>query len=393
MHKIMTIFGTRPEAIKLAPVVRELARHPDEFDSIVGVTGQHDELLTQVLQLFDIRPRFNLKVMQANQGLSDLTAVILKHLGAIFKDLRPDLLLIQGDTTTVFAAALAAFYQKIRIGHVEAGLRTEDKYQPYPEEINRRLTDQMSDLFFAPTAVSRDNLLGDGIAPEKIHITGNTVVDALHSILRSRHPDPAVRGDRKMILITAHRRENFGRPLENILSALRKLSDTYPEVDFVFPVHPNPNIGEPVRRRLGDAANIRLLPPLDYMSFVDLMERAYVILTDSGGVQEEAPTLAKPVLILRQKTERPEVVCAGGARLVGTDPGTIVQEVSRLLQDPARYRSMARAPNPYGDGTAAKKIVRIIADYLGRDHPTSALAWQPPMPLGAEKTFVQPHHL
>lgn len=367
MRKILTIFGTRPEAIKLAPVVKELSKHPRTFESIVGATGQHDELLQQVLDIFKISPDFDLMVMKKNQSLTDLTASILKKIGKVLEEIKPDIVLIQGDTTTVFATALAAFYRKIKIGHVEAGLRTEDKYQPFPEEINRRMADQMSDLFFAPTEANRLNLLKNGIADEQIHVTGNTVVDALLEISNSNQPPvikelPQING--KMILITVHRRENFGTPLENVFLAVRNLARIYPEFQFVYPVHPNPNVRNAAYELLSGVESVNLIDPVDYLSFVYLMKKAYLILTDSGGVQEEAPTLNKPVLILRNKTERLEVVEAGGAKLVGTDQRIIIREVGRLIENHDYYNEMANIVNPYGDGTASKKIVKILQENL-----------------------------
>jgi len=367
MRKILTIFGTRPEAIKLAPIVRELSRYPKAFKSIVGVTGQHDKLLKQVLSLFDIHPSFNLKVMQKNQHLTKLTASILMKIGRMLEDVRPDIILIQGDTTTVFATALAAFYQKIMIGHVEAGLRTEDKYQPFPEEINRRLTDHMSDIFFAPTEVNRLNLLKNGIPNGQIYVTGNTVVDALLKICSSKDV-PKIKGladiNKKMVLITAHRRENFGEPLKNIFEAIRKIAEIYEGIQFIYPVHPNPNVYSPAHNILSGLENMHLIAPVNYLSFVYLMKKAYLILSDSGGVQEEAPTLKKPLLVLRNKTERPEVIEAGGAKLVGTDQSKIISEVTRLIEDKDYYNKMTNIVNPYGDGTAAKKIVKVLQERL-----------------------------
>lgn len=369
MHKVLTIFGTRPEAIKLAPIVKELSNRSDLFESIVGVTGQHDLLLDQVLDVFSITPHFNLKIMRENQQLMGLTGSILDKVGNIIKDLQPNIILVQGDTTTVFAASLAAFYQKIMIGHVEAGMRTNDKYEPFPEEMNRRLTDQISDLFFAPTETNRRNLLNEGIANEKIHVTGNTVVDALLQICSSSLPIqsdqlPDING--KMILLTAHRRENFGKPLENVFKAISRLARTHNDFQFIFPAHPNPNVQLAAKGIFTGIDNISVLTPVDYLTFIHLMNKAYLILTDSGGIQEEAPTLHKPVLILRNKTERREIVDAGGAKLVGTNPETIVTEVARLIEDETYYRNMANIKNPYGDGHSAEKIVTILQECLER---------------------------
>ena len=363
MQKILTIFGTRPEAIKLAPVLKELSKHPQEFESIIGVTGQHDELLNQVLRLFKIEPDFNLMVMQKDQSLSELTAFILGKIEEKIAEIKPNIILIQGDTTTVFSTALAAFYQKIRIGHVEAGLRTLDKHQPFPEEINRRLTDQMSDLFFAPTQTNRRNLIAEGIDKKKIFVTGNTVVDAL-TLISSSHDRPNIQGltrvEGKMILVTAHRRENLGEPLDNIFHGIRRLAGIHPQMHFVYPVHPNPNVRRQAFSILTGPKNIHLIEPVDYLSFICLMKECYVILSDSGGVQEEAPSLNKPLLILRNKTERPEIVEAGGAVLVGSDGDMIVNEVSRLIEDRHYYQKMACIKNPFGDGNAASKIVDIL---------------------------------
>ena len=374
MKKILTIFGTRPEAIKLAPIVHELEKYPDKFDSIVGVTGQHDTLLKQVLDIFEIRPRFNLNVMRDNQDLEELTASIIERFGKILNEIRPDIVLVQGDTTTVFAASLAAFYQKISIGHVEAGMRTGDKYNPFPEEINRCLTDQLSDLFFVPTDNNRQNLLKEGIAKEKIFITGNTVIDALQHIVSSdryAQLNPVQYPENKTILLTAHRRENFGTPLKNIFHAVAELADKYESFQFVFPVHPNPNVTGPANRILSGRRNIHLISPLDYLSFIQLMDRSFIILSDSGGIQEEAPSLNKPVLILREKTERTEIVDAGGAILVGTDKETIIKEFSRLITDYDHYKKMTNIENPYGKGDASRQITNILDDYLnGKGYQT-----------------------
>jgi UDP-N-acetylglucosamine 2-epimerase (non-hydrolysing) len=366
MHKILTIFGTRPEAIKLSPVVKELSKHPHKFKSVVGVTGQHDELLKQVLNLFKIKPDFNLMVMQKNQSLTELTSSILKEIGERISEVEPDIILIQGDTTTVFATALAAFYQKVKIGHVEAGLRTNDKYQPFPEEMNRCMTDQMSDIFFAPTETNRLNLLKNGIPDQKIHVTGNTIVDALLDISsRNRFNNDVLHSaNGKMVLVTAHRRENFGKPLENVFQAIHKLAGMYSDIQFICPVHPNPNVRNTVHGILSGIKNVSIIAPLDYLSFVQLMAKAHFILTDSGGIQEEAPSLKKPLLILRNKTERPEVVDAGGAKIVGTSKEMIIHEFTRLIEDDEYYKSMSNIRNPYGDGTAAKKIVKILQEYL-----------------------------
>lgn len=363
MKKVLTIFGTRPEAIKLAPVVKRLDEHPEYFESIICATGQHDELVQQVLNLFEIKPDFDLMVMRKNQTLTELTLTILREIGEILSKIKPDIILIQGDTTSVFASALAAFYQRIKVGHIEAGLRTQDKCQPFPEEVNRCLTDQMSDFFFAPTEKNRRNLLAEGVPDEKIFVTGNTVVDALMEITSRadtfrNNVSPLYEGE--MILITVHRRENFGNPLQNILKAIKRLALFHPQIQFIYPVHPNPNVQNAAFAVLSGLKNVRLLEPMDYFSFVYLMKNSYFILSDSGGVQEEAPSLNKPVIILRGKTERPELVEAGGAKLVGSDQELIFREVNKLIEDKDYYQRMVNIENPFGDGTAAEKIIEIL---------------------------------
>jgi UDP-N-acetylglucosamine 2-epimerase (non-hydrolysing) len=347
----------------LAPVIKELEKRSHSFESIVIVTGQHDELLERMLTVFHIKPDHNLKVMQENQTLAALTARMLEGIDRMLKKHSPDLILVQGDTTTVFAASLAAFYNSIPIGHVEAGLRTNDKYQPFPEEINRRLTDQMADFAFAPTETAERNLLKAGVPKEHIFVTGNTIIDALLQVSamdkrQTIHGLPLLQ--ERMVLITAHRRENFGRPFMNVFRTLRKLALEMSDVSFVYPVHPNPNVFKMAHEMLSRLPNVHLIKPVGYLDFVWLMRRAHIILTDSGGIQEEAPSLHKPLLILRNKTERPEVVAAGGAKLVGTSPTKIYQEVCRLMADGNYYERMAHISNPYGDGTAAIKIADII---------------------------------
>jgi len=375
---ILSIFGTRPEAIKMAPVVHALEAAPG-MKSIVCVSAQHREMLDQVLNLFQIQPQVDLDLMRPDQSLAELTASIFTHLDPVLKRYRPDWILIQGDTTTVMASALLAYYHRIRVGHVEAGLRTGDKWQPFPEEINRRVASTVADLHFAPTAWARQNLLNEGIAPESILVTGNTVIDALQFTARQPptpevlalfervgilHPASQPAGDQRLVLITAHRRENFGRPLENICHAIRRLAEAYSDtVRFVYPVHLNPNVQEPVYRILSDIPNVSLLPPLDYLPWVNLLKSATLLLTDSGGLQEEAPGFGIPVLVMRAVTERPEGVEAGTLRLVGTDEETIYSEARRLLDDPQAYAQMAKAVNPYGDGRAAGRIVQAILQY------------------------------
>ncbi|MBM3262412.1 MAG: UDP-N-acetylglucosamine 2-epimerase (non-hydrolyzing) [candidate division Zixibacteria bacterium] len=366
----MPIFGTRPEAVKMAPVVEALKRRPETFDIKICVTAQHRELLDQVLSLFRIEPDFDMGIMQANQSLSYTTSTILTRLEDILKEHRPDWVLVHGDTTTSMTAALAGFYQRIRVGHVEAGLRTGDRYAPYPEEINRRIADTLSDLHFAPTQGARDNLLREGYSPDTIHVTGNTVIDALLSIIHQGEGQTAgllnslVMPGRRLIVVTAHRRENLGAPLEQICHALIGLAHHYKKtVQIIYPVHPNPRVRETVHRLLGQVENITLTDPLEYLPFVHLLNRATLILTDSGGIQEEAPSLGVPVLVLRDVTERPEGVEAGTLKLVGSDTQGIMDETIRLFDDPVEYRRMSQAQNPYGDGRASERIAHVLAKW------------------------------
>jgi UDP-N-acetylglucosamine 2-epimerase (non-hydrolysing) len=378
--RVLSIFGTRPEAVKMAPVVQALARTPG-IVSLVCVTAQHRQMLDQVLGLFDIRPDVDLNLMQPDQSLSSLTAEIFTHLDPVLISLNPDWILVQGDTTTVMASSLAAYYHHIRVGHVEAGLRTSDKWQPFPEEINRRLASVVTDLHFAPTEWARENLLRENIPSQQIIVTGNTVIDALQAVVKippslavlnlfkcigipyqsaeSFPKAPSV--SPRLILVTAHRRENFGQPLEHICLALNELVQIYKDsIRIVYPVHLNPNVQEPVYRILGNTPNIVLLQPLDYLPMVHLMRHASIVLTDSGGLQEEAPSFGVPVLVMRAVTERPEGIQAGTVRLVGTDYDEIVTQVRRLLDDPLAYAAMAQAINPYGDGKAAMRIVNAL---------------------------------
>jgi UDP-N-acetylglucosamine 2-epimerase (non-hydrolysing) len=364
VRTVLTIFGTRPEAVKLAPVIKELERHPG-FASRVCVTAQHREMLDPFLKLFEIVPDYDLNVMQPRQSLFDVTSRVLLGLEGVLEEEKPDVVLIQGDTTTAFAGALAAFYAKKKIGHVEAGLRTKDRYNPFPEEINRRLVTHLADLHFAPTERARANLLAEGIRDEMVFVTGNTVIDSLLMTLgRTKGQDhlPDVLDDpgRKLILVTAHRRESFGTGLANITQALREIAARADDVEIVYPVHLNPNVRSAVEGALRGVARVHLIEPVDYVAFVHLMERAFLILTDSGGIQEEAPSLNKPVLVMREVTERPEAVEAGAAKLVGTSSGTIVEETLRLLRDGEEYDRMAKAGNPFGDGHAAERIVRAL---------------------------------
>jgi UDP-N-acetylglucosamine 2-epimerase (non-hydrolysing) len=379
--KVVTVIGTRPEAIKLAPVIRELMQRSavhssahekqeqTEFQSVVCVTAQHRQMLDQVLDLFDIVPDYDLNVMGDNQTSSEVAAGVLTGLEPILRIEQPDWVLIQGDTTTAALAALTAFYTRTKVAHVEAGLRTHDKWQPFPEEINRRLVGVIADLHFAPTQSARRNLLREGVADDSIVVTGNPVIDALRWVTAQPLCLEELnvggldleRDELKLILVTAHRRENFGRPLENICLALREIATRYNDrVQVVYPVHLNPHVWEPVHRWLNGMSNVTLVPPLSYLTLVHLMNRAHLVLTDSGGIQEEAPSLGKPVLVLRQVTERPEAIAAGTVKLVGTNQRCIVEEVIRLLEDTVEYQRMAQAVNPYGDGQASRRIVAAL---------------------------------
>ncbi len=368
--KVLTVFGTRPEAIKMAPLVHALAKDP-HFEAKVCVTAQHREMLDQVLKLFSIVPDYDLNIMQPGQGLTEITCRILEGLKPVLESFKPDVVLVHGDTTTTMAASLAAFYQRIPVGHVEAGLRTGDLSSPWPEEGNRTLTGHLATYHFAPMETSRQNLLRENIADNRITVTGNTVIDALfwvrdrvlsdgalHNELTQRYPFLA--NGKKMILVTGHRRESFGRGFEQICHALAEIAANNPDVQIVYPVHLNPNVSEPVKRILGHVENVILIEPQDYLPFVWLMNRAWLILTDSGGIQEEAPSLGKPVLVMREMTERPEAVSAGTVCLVGTDSQRIVNEVTRLLQDESAYQAMSRAHNPYGDGHACHRILSAL---------------------------------
>jgi UDP-N-acetylglucosamine 2-epimerase (non-hydrolysing) len=373
MLKILTVFGTRPEAIKMAPVIKALEKQPDRFESLVCVTAQHRQMLDQVLELFAIRPAYDLNIMKPGQDLFDITCNVLLGLKPVLEKERPDIVLVHGDTTTTMAASIASFYCRTRVGHVEAGLRTHDKFAPFPEEINRRVTGAVADLHFAPTDASRQNLLREGVAAGAIFVTGNTVVDALLAVSERIKSDPAVAGRfgrefsfldpaKRLILVTGHRRENFGTGFEQICHALADIALAYPDVEVLYPVHLNPNVQEPVRRILGRVGldNVHLIEPVDYLPFVYLMNRSYLIITDSGGVQEEAPSLGKPVLVMRETTERPEAVVAGTVKLVGTNQERIVAEAALLLNDGDAYRAMSLAHNPYGDGQAAGRIIEVL---------------------------------
>ena len=368
--KVLTVFGTRPEAIKMAPLVHALAQD-SEIEARLCVTAQHREMLDQVLQLFAIVPDYDLNIMRPGQGLTEITSRILEGLKAVFAEFKPDVVLVHGDTTTTFAASLAAFYHRIPVGHVEAGLRTGDLYSPWPEEANRTLTGRLASWHFTPTETARQNLLREGLPESRLFVTGNTVIDALfwvrdrvlsdeqlRTTLATRYP--FLEEGKKLILVTGHRRESFGDGFERICSALAEIARRHPEAQIVYPVHLNPNVSEPVNRILSDIDNVVLIEPQEYLPFVWLMDRAWLILTDSGGIQEEAPSLGKPVLVMRETTERPEAVDAGTVRLVGTDIQKIVHETTRLLTDEEAWQSMSRAHNPYGDGLACERIVQAL---------------------------------
>lgn len=379
MKRIMLVFGTRPEAIKMCPLVKEFQKYPEDFETVVCVTGQHREMLDQVLRIFDVTPDYDLNIMKQGQDLYDITARVLTGMREVLDKVKPDVVLVHGDTTTSTAAALAAFYRQIPVGHVEAGLRTHNIYSPWPEEMNRQITGRIATYDFSPTPLSRQNLLGEGVSQDKIIVTGNTVIDALHMVVARIKDDSAlqrilskqlqtagydVSRFKRLVLITGHRRENFGEGFLNICRAIRDLAKKYPEVDFVYPMHLNPNVRKPIREIFGerqeDLGNLFFIEPLEYLDFVFLMERSTIVLTDSGGIQEEAPGLGKPVLVMRNTTERPEALEAGTVKLVGTDYDKIVEEVSRLLDDKAAYDAMSHAVNPYGDGHACARIVEKL---------------------------------
>ena len=384
--RIMLVFGTRPEAIKMAPLVKEFQKYPDKFQTIVCVTGQHREMLDQVLHIFEIRPDYDLNIMQQGQDLYDVTARVLIGMRDVLKEAQPDVVLVHGDTTTSTAAALAAFYQQIPVGHVEAGLRTHNIYSPWPEEMNRQITGRIATYHFSPTLLSRKNLLAEGVKEEQITVTGNTVIDALYMVVDKIKQDKAldteleivlrqagyevnrlVKG-KKLVLITGHRRENFGDGFISMCRAIQALTLKYPDVDFVYPMHLNPNVRKPIHQVFGEdlanLGNMFFIEPLEYLSFVYLMEKSFLVLTDSGGIQEEAPGLGKPVLVMRDTTERPEALDAGTVKLVGTDYDRIVSEVSALLEDVEYYDKMSKAVNPYGDGKACERIVRTFNEII-----------------------------
>lgn len=366
--KVMVVFGTRPEAIKMAPLVLELQKHSDSIETITVVTAQHRQMLDQVLETFRIQPNYDLDIMGKNQSLLDITGKILEKFDPVVKQELPDIILVHGDTTTTFVASLVGFYNQVRIGHVEAGLRTFDKYSPFPEEMNRQMTDNLADLYFAPTSESRDNLLKENHPESAIVITGNTAIDALKLTVQSDYHhevldqlDPS----KKLVLVTMHRRENQGQPMRNVFAALREMVDLHQEIEVVYPVHLSPAVQEAAKDILAGHDRIHLIEPLDVLDFHNLASKSYFIMTDSGGVQEEAPSLGKPVLVLRDTTERPEGVRAGTLKLVGTDPVRVKEAMAALLTDETLYRQMSQAPNPYGDGRASERIVQAILHYFG----------------------------
>ena len=382
MKKVMLVFGTRPEAIKMAPLVKKFQEYPNDFETIVCVTGQHREMLDQVLNIFDIKPDFDLNIMKQGQDLYDVTARVLTGMRDVLKEAQPDVVLVHGDTTTSTAAALAAFYQQIPVGHVEAGLRTHNIYSPWPEEMNRQITGRIATYHFAPTPLSKQNLLTEAVKESDISVTGNTVIDALYWVVDKIKNDNTLSeelegvlanagydvnrlaGGKKLVLITGHRRENFGDGFINMCRAIKSLTEKYPEVDFVYPMHLNPNVRKPIHEVFGEdlkgLGNMFFIEPLEYLSFVYLMEKSTIVLTDSGGIQEEAPGLGKPVLVMRDTTERPEALEAGTVKLVGTDYDKIVNEVSALLDDEEYYNRMSKAVNPYGDGLACERIINTL---------------------------------
>lgn len=365
--KILVVFGTRPEAIKMAPVIREFRKHPDQFDITVCVTAQHREMLDQVLRFFEIEPEYDLDLMKQDQGLNGLTRSVLQGVSEVIQEVKPDAVFVQGDTTTSFAAALAAFYEGVKVCHIEAGLRTYNKQAPFPEEVNRQLTSRIADIHFAPTESAKQNLVTEGIDEATVIVTGNTVIDALYEgldLIRKKKPagvaalEKRIDSTKKLILVTGHRRENFGEGFQNICKALKEIAQDE-QVQIVYPVHLNPNVKNPVYDLLSNTPNIHLIEPLAYPEFIWLMEKSYLILTDSGGIQEEAPSLGKPVLVMREVTERPEAVEAGTVLLVGTDPEKIINEVGALIRDADRYQAMSNLHNPYGDGEASRRILEV----------------------------------
>lgn len=367
MIKVMSVFGTRPEAIKMAPLVKELEKR-EEIESIVAVTAQHREMLDQVLETFDIKPDFDLNIMKQGQTLTDVTTRALQGLEGVIKECKPDIVLVHGDTTTTFAGALAAFYNQVAIGHVEAGLRTYDKYSPWPEEMNRQMVDCMTDMYFAPTSLSKENLLKQNIKEDKIYVTGNTAIDAMDTTIDGDYKHDVIDwvGDSRMILLTAHRRENLGEPMQHIFKAIKRLVDEFDDIKVVYPIHKNPLVREIANEILEGNDRVRLIEPLEVFDFHNFQNKSYLIMSDSGGIQEEAPSLGKPVLVLRDTTERPEGIAAGTLKLVGTDENVIYNEAKRLLTDKKAYDEMSKASNPYGDGHASERIVNAIIEFFNK---------------------------
>lgn len=371
--KVMTVFGTRPEAIKMCPLVLEMKKYPDLIEPLVAVTAQHREMLDQVLELFQIKPDYDLNIMTSGQTLYDVTTRALMGLKEVMEEAKPDIVLVHGDTTTTFAGALAAFYAQIPVGHVEAGLRTGNKYSPYPEEMNRKLTGAIADMHFAPTAISKQNLLKENVNPDNILVTGNTVIDALQATVQKDYVfedaefNKVFESGHRLILMTTHRRENLGEPMRHVYKALKSVLETHEDVEAIFPVHKNPKVREIVQQELGGLDRVHLIEPMDYEPFANLMAKVDIVLTDSGGIQEEAPALGKPVLVLRDTTERPEAVSAGTVLLVGTAYEDVLRETNRLLDDVAHYKKMAEAANPYGDGQACARIVNAVLRKNGFD--------------------------
>lgn len=366
MIKVMSIFGTRPEAIKMAPLVKELEKRKN-IESIVCVTAQHREMLDQVLETFDIKPDYDLNIMKQGQTLGDVTTRALTGLEEVIKESRPDIVLVHGDTTTTFAGALAAFYNQVAIGHVEAGLRTDNKYSPYPEEMNRQMVDRLSDMYFAPTEISKNNLLKENIDESKIYITGNTAIDAMSTTIDKNYTHKElewIKPGERMILLTAHRRENLGEPMRHIFRAIKRIVDEFDDVKVIYPIHMNPKVREVANEVFDGDDKVKLIEPLEVFDFHNFQNKSYIILTDSGGIQEEAPSLGKPVLVLRDTTERPEGISAGTLKLVGTDEDVIYEETKRLLTDSKEYERMSKASNPYGDGHASERIVDAIVEYF-----------------------------
>jgi len=380
--KVMTVFGTRPEAIKMAPVVLELKKYPDLITPIVAVTAQHRDMLDQVLNLFNIKPDYDLNIMAQGQTLFDITTKAMNGLNEVLSKEKPDIVLVHGDTTTTFAGALAAYYHETAVGHVEAGLRTYNKYSPFPEEMNRKLTGAIADLHFAPTDTASGNLKAEGTKKDKIFVTGNTVIDALHKTVTDdfKFDDEKLANidyeNKRIILVTTHRRENLGEPMRHVYKALKDIVNEFDDVEIVFPVHKNPKVREVVNEELGDIKAVHLIDPLDYEPFANLMHRAFLVLTDSGGIQEEAPSLGKPVLVLRDTTERPEAVKAGTVKLIGTERQKVYEETKYLLTDHDEYQRMANTCNPYGDGKASKRIIEAILYHYGlsQEKPDSFIA-------------------